>query len=159
MPKDIFRIITTLFVMSVVGLLVGCSGSGTVGPSPTPTPVQTPQAQLQKTEPFSVSVGIIGSRAVSPFNNNPGTYRFVAKWAPTPPEGQIYLAIIRDGSDAITCQNNVATCTLVLASDVSSSMPKEVSIHLAAQERVYWWTRPITGSVSGTIDVWFTPDS
>ncbi|MBP6886426.1 MAG: hypothetical protein KBC02_04305 [Candidatus Pacebacteria bacterium] len=159
MPKDIFRIITMLFVVSVVGLLVGCGGGGTVGPSPTPTPVQSPQPQLQKTEPFSVSVGTIGTAAVSPFNATAGTYRFVAKWSPAPPDGQIYLAIIRSGSDAITCQNNVATCALVLAHDVSGSMPKEVTVHLAAQERVYWWTRPIAGSVSGTIDVWFTPDS
>lgn len=159
MPKDIFRIITTLFVMSFIGILIGCGGGGTVGPSPTPTPVQTPQAQLQKTEPFSVTAGNVGTFAASPLNTTAGTYRFVARWSPAPPEGQIYLALTQQAADRISCYNDVANCPLVLARDVSSNMPKEVTIHLAAQERIYWWTRPVTGSVSGTIDIWFTPDS
>ena len=49
-------------------------------------------------------------------------------------------------------------CPQILAKDISAQMPKEIRIHLAVRERVYWWIRPVEGTTMGTVEVWFTPD-
>lgn len=143
-----------LAIVALLGILVGCGGGGS-GPSPvpTPTPVQT---VLLATSTFSTQVGSVGYSNVSPRSEFAGTFKFIARWTPAPPDGQIFLFIIRDPqNDPVTCFNNF-NCPQILAKDIGTGSPKQVEIRLAAGERIYFWVRPATGAVTGTIESWFT---
>jgi hypothetical protein len=164
--KQLPRSFVPLAIVVSAIILYGCGG-GSAGPNPTPTATPAPTASLLETVSFDISEGQLGFAAISTFtvpiggninNAKAGTFKFVAKWAPAPPTGQLYLLVVRDLNDRTSCYNNL-NCPQILVKDVSDGTPKQVQIHLDKTERVYFWTRPVTGRVQGSVEVWFTPDN
>ena len=126
------------------------------GPTPTPSPTP-PQAQLLQTRPFNVGPDGYGFAAPT-VGRNPGTYTYIARWEPQPPTGQMYLFLIRDPvGDVYACYRDF-TCPQILARDVSDSHPKRIEYRVPVGEVIYFWTRGIAGEISGTVEIWFTPD-
>ncbi len=155
------RLVLVLLVISVIGILANCGGGGGVGPSPTPTatPVPTPVARQILSVAFSTRPDIIGFFINFPAGTN-GTYTFKARWTPEPPAGQVYLLVVQNQTDLQTCFRDF-NCPGMLAKNISDAHPKEIANvrFPAGVSAPFVWTRGITGTTSGFVEVWFTPDS
>lgn len=144
-------------------LLLSSCGGGSSAPSATPVPPASQGATRLATATFSGSPRLTRGTAQTPQRDVPGTFTFIASWTPGPPEGQVFLLVVRNGrlvdpgDDTELCGSDF-NCALILAKDISSASPKQVSIHLGAGERVWFWVEVQSGNVTVTVETWFKQD-
>lgn len=145
-------------VMLLVVVATACGGGGgTTGPTPTPS-TPAPQATLLITRPFAEMRRGQFFGAPNPYTSGAGTLSFVARWEPQPPAGQAYLFVVRDFQEAINACYYNYDCPQILAKNISAEHPKRVEYRVQPGEQVFFWIQGIEGTVSGTVEIWFTSD-